>query len=147
MYDAQNNYVPEWGFMVDVLSTMKRDGMSSDETATEDEGTGIGGRKRLPYKKCRVKRRVWRNKEIDPYMKIIDRHMVVKNVFGNDRAGTKARLRVRPAHTASDRAHIPPNLPRNFYDDEWYNSLSQKEKDDLQAQPPMEMLEFEDDDD
>lgn len=74
-------------------------------------------------------------------------HPIVKNAFVSGGAGTGARLRVRPAHKASDRAYIPQNLPRNFYDDEWYNSLSQKEKDDLQAQPPMEMLEFEDDDD
>lgn len=147
MHDAQDTYVEGWGYLYDVVTTLSRDGMSSDETVTEDEGAGIGGRKRLPYKKCRVKRRVWRNKKIDSYMKIIDRHMIVKNVFGNDRAGTRARLRVRPAHKASDRAHIPPKLPRNFYDDEWYNGLSQKEKDDLHAQPSVEMLEFEDEDD
>lgn len=146
MYDSQNNVDPNWVFMFDVVTTLTRAGMSSDESATEDEGIGMR-RARLPYKKCRVKRRVWRNRELDPYMKILDRQRFHKNIFGNDPAGNRPRVRVRSSYPKeSDRRAVPPYLPRNFYCNEWYNKLTLKQKEDLHAQAPVKLITFADED-
>lgn len=139
MHDAQNTVDENWAFMYDVVETLGLDGMSSDESEPEENGT------RRPYKKVRVKTRVWRSKTLESYLKLIDRERNFKNALGNDPAGTKPTIRVRPAHNFSSTRFIPPHLPRNFYDNDWYNGLTAKLRAALQAGPPMELIEFEDD--
>lgn len=141
MQNAQNAVDENWAFLYDIVRILGRDGMSSDESEPEE------GRKVLRYKRCRVKRRQWRSREIDDLMKLIDRERAYKNAFGNDPAGTRPRVRIRPAHTISQNVWVPPFLPRNFYDTEWYDNLPAQSQTSLHAKPPMKMIRFEDDDD
>ena len=138
MIDAQNNRDESWSFLHRLMTTLGRDGMSSDETEVEDQH-GY----RRPYKKCRVKRRAWRSKQLEPYMKMVDRECNRKNVYGNDRPGNRPHVRVRPARKVSQRRNIPPYLPRNFYDDDWYDGLTAMQKRELAAVPPVRLMVFE----
>lgn len=114
--------------------------MSSDESEPEEGPTGNSA------KICRVKKRPWRAPIVDTYMILIDRDRNVKNVYGNYRAGNRPHVRLRPAKVQSIPVWIPPGLPRNLYDDAWYNTLSTSLKRDLDAKGNMTLMEFEPED-
>lgn len=137
--DAQNNVDENWAFLHTVVRMLGPEGMSSDESEVEEPG------KRLPYKKCRARKRLWRAKELDPYLVLIDAERNYKNAFGNDLPGTKPRVRERSRRRPSMNSRVPPYLPFNFYDRKWYDGLTEKNKQELHPKLPMKMIEFEED--
>lgn len=102
--------------------------MSSDETETE--ATEI----------YNVKRRDWRSKTLVNYLRIVDADYNKINGYGNPRPGNRPRKRRRPGNVKISLRKAVPGLPRNFYDDTWYETLSNRQKHHLAPMDPVEML-------
>ncbi|KAF8982829.1 hypothetical protein BDQ17DRAFT_1437698 [Cyathus striatus] len=88
-------------------------GMSSDET-DDDQSEG---------QKFWIKKHSWRSNALINYLSIIDK----------DHNFTTAYAEKHP---------VIPGLPRNFYDETWYNSLSSHDKKYLDAQNEIELPEI-----
>lgn len=136
MHNHDGTTDPAWEWLFTLVDTLGRDGASSDESESEDPRVALG------VKVCRVKIRRWRAKWLDYYLAMIDQDRNVVNQYGNYRAGNRPRLRKRPGMKASLDRWIPPGLPCNFYDDEWYNSLSSYQKYELGATEPFAVLDI-----
>ncbi|KAK0488158.1 hypothetical protein EDD18DRAFT_1359844 [Armillaria luteobubalina] len=123
---------PGWRSVYEMLSLLGREGISSDESDAE------GG----PYI---VKRRTWRSEELTQLLDIIDSSYDRKNIYGNARPGNRPHVRMRRRRaTASERAPIR-GLPLNFYDRDWYQLLTNVEKQLLRPEPEMELPAFAED--
>jgi hypothetical protein len=115
-----------------VVDSLGVDGMSSDESEVDEN------RQRV----FRVKRRPWRSKALDKFLRRIDDDHNTTNAYGNNRAGCQPRIRKRPAYNESTGKAIR-NLPVNFYDANWYRKLSDMDKRQLDAQKDVEVPEIE----
>lgn len=102
--------------------------MSSDES--EQEGSGA------PYY---IKTRDWRNRDLIPYLQMIDRDRKRTNAYGNKRAGNPPRERQRIAASSNSNRKAIPDLPLNFYDKTWYAGLSRRDRAMLKAKPVLQM--------
>ena len=91
--------------------------MSSDESGQEGSGP--------PYY---IKTREWRNRNLIPYLQMIDREKKRTNAYGNNRAGNPPRERQRIAASSHSNRKAIPDLPLNFYDKTWYAGLSHRDK-------------------
>ncbi|KAK0505490.1 hypothetical protein EDD18DRAFT_1344311 [Armillaria luteobubalina] len=121
-----------WRSVYEMLSLLGREGISSDKSDAE------GG----PYI---VKRRTWRSEELTQLLNIIDSSYDRKNIYGNARPGNRPHVRMRCRRaTASERAPIR-GLPLNFYDCDWYQLLTDVEKQLLHPEPEMELPAFAED--
>jgi hypothetical protein len=106
--------------------------MSSDESEKDSRGGVV----------YRAKRRVWREKKLNRYMQLVDRDRNVTNAYGNRRAGNQPRTRVFPA-VKNSASEAVPGLPLNFYDPDWYNKLSSRDKKHLGAKEGIDLVEIE----
>jgi hypothetical protein len=103
--------------------------MSSDES-DNDETTG--------RKVYRAKKTAWRSKDVTSLLRTVDRDYNTTNGYGNTRAGNPPRHRVIRGGRESKR-EAPPGLPSNFYDRDWYENLTNREKNELAAQKTIEI--------
>jgi hypothetical protein len=108
---------PVWDFLYKVARLLRSEGMSSDESG--DEGFGP------PYY---IRTREWRNKDLIPYLQMIDRDKKRTNAYGNIRAGNPPRERQRRAAASSSNRKAIPDLPLNFYDKTWYAGLGHRDR-------------------
>lgn len=119
---------PLWDFIYKTTRLLRSEGVSSDESGQEGSGP--------PYY---IKAREWRNRDLIPYLKMIDRERKRTNAYGNIRAGNPPRERQRIAAAAkSDRKAIA-DLPLNFYDKTWYAGLSYRDKAVLRPKAILKM--------
>jgi len=121
-----------WEFMFGLVDRLGIDGMSSDESEPDDDR----GRS------YRAKRRTWRSKALEKYLRRIDKDYNSTNAYGNARAGTNPRVRNRPACTDSAGEAVR-GLPRNFYDPNWFRKLSLWDRKDLEPASEVELMELE----
>jgi hypothetical protein len=105
-----------------VLDALGAGGMSSDESDTDDLGHPV----------YRAKSMTWRNKEILRKLMEVDRNRNTTNAYGNTRAGNPPRVRKRREGRETSRKAIP-GLPLNFYNPQWYASLTPGQKRELGA--------------
>jgi hypothetical protein len=103
-------------------------GMSSDESGEDDKG-------RNTYT---VNKSLWRDKEITRMLRFVDRDHNTTNAYGNTRGGNPPRVRILRGGKESMREAVP-GLPKNFYDRTWYMGLSNKDKKELNAKPPIKL--------
>lgn len=125
MYNHDGSTDQAWQWLFTLVDILGRDGMSSDESEPDEEGEA------QEAKVCRVKIRAWRAKWVDHYLTLIDQDRNVTNQYGNHQAGNRPHVRKRPGTKMSVNRFVPPGLPINLYDGNWYNSLSKYQKSDL----------------
>jgi hypothetical protein len=109
--------VAAWKWMEQLLQYLGEDGMSSDESDVEGE---------LDTTVFRVKTMLWR-RNIDRELDIIDKQRLKDKDLFSPR-GSKPGPRIRHyLNPPSDRHHVS-NLPREFYDDDWFRALAPNER-------------------
>jgi hypothetical protein len=116
--DDEKSDVAIWKWLRDLLTILGSDGMSSDDTET-DEDSPI----------CRDIYRVtfvaWRRPEITDYMQYIDMQRDRgENDFSEQGADPRPRVRGPPRALSGRKA--PKRLPRCLYDDDWFNENHRK---------------------
>lgn len=103
--------------------------MSGDESDHSEE------RQRRKHRKFFVVRPAWRSPEVAQWLQVIDDAYIDSRFSQSGRAsrGNWVRRRVRSGRV--DRTRLPViGLPRNFYDEEWLEHLSQTELEALRMQ-------------
>src|SRR5271170_1914500 len=118
-----------WDALFSIVDTLTLTGMSSDESDTDE-------RNRPTY---HVKRRAWRSKSLTRYLILVDRDQNKTNAYGNIRSGNPPRTRLRHSSNAVSVRDPPTNLPINFYDEDWYSGLTNKQKRNLAAKSATEL--------
>jgi hypothetical protein len=119
-----------------IVDTLGIDRQSSDESDGDEDGV------------YNVKLLHWRSKELVKRLNKADRVRKTTNKYGNRRPGTKQRIRKRRSVRDSQETTRPPptGKPINFYNKEWYMSLTTQQKRDLDAESELEFLTSLDDD-
>ena len=103
--------------------------VSSDESDTDDSG-------HLVY---RTKIMTWRTKDVTKKLMDIDSDRNMTNAYGNTRAGNPPQVRKHCDKLETSRKAIP-GLPINFYDSNWYASLTPGQKRELAAKKEKPLL-------
>jgi len=113
-----------------LLEQFAIDGMSSDEERTVGQ-----------YTQYEVIEPVWRSDVVTAWLRIFDalssRARRVDGVFGDQR-GSAPRMRISNAKRSVSGKFVS-GLPRNAYDDEWFNSQIHPE-DTVRPGPPVRYL-------
>lgn len=124
-----------WIDNYNVVDKLGIDGQSSDETDEDNEGA------------YDVKLLNWRNKKLIKSLNRADEVRKTTNKYGTRRPGTKRRTRKRrSARDARPTARPPPTgKPINFYQEDWYMSLTSQQQKDLKAGPEFVLLNSLDD--
>ena len=112
-----------------VLDTLGAGGMSSDDSDVDELGQSV----------YRAKNMIWRDQNILRKLTDIDSHRNSTNASGNTRAGNPPRRRQHRGEKETSRAAIP-GLPINFYDANWYASLTPGQKRNLGAKGQKALL-------
>jgi hypothetical protein len=94
-----------WDFMFTLVDMLGVDGMSLDKSEVDED------RKRCYW----VKRRAWRTKGLEKYLRQIDRDRNVTNAYRNAHSGTFPQVRKCPAYNDSTGEAIR-GLPKNLYE-------------------------------
>jgi len=121
-----------WEHLDSILETLGAGGMSSDESELDTNGPKV----------YFVKRVGWRPKVLTRRMMMIDRDRNVTTTYNNRKPGNPPRLckwRNNPTETARNAL---PGLPINFYDPDWYNELTDRQKKEIRATPAVELFEI-----
>ena len=105
-----------------ILDCLGAGGMSSDESDVDELGHSV----------YRAKNMIWRDQSILRKLTDIDSHRNITNTYGNTRAGNPPRRRLHRGGQETSRKAIP-GLPINFYDGNWYASLTPGQKRELDA--------------
>ncbi|KAI9059345.1 hypothetical protein FKP32DRAFT_1579936 [Trametes sanguinea] len=108
---------------IPILQRLGVDGMSSDE---EDIGA--------PYLRYRILRKPWRSEAVTSFLRVLDalhRWRRSRAAQGSIR-GAPPRLRFMSTNV-SENSRPVPGLPRNAYDDAWFNSRTAIQLEDLRA--------------
>lgn len=99
-----------WKWLLELLQWYQSDGMSSEDTDTDNTGTTY-----------RVKILVWR-RNVDKYVHMIDNERKLSaDIFPASGAKPIARLR-SPSNTKSTR-QPPPELPATLFDPDWLEEV------------------------
>jgi hypothetical protein len=115
---------------VTIHEALGKDGMSSDETDREDSGVVRG-----PTMRVRRIRRHWVNEELSSLWKAVDSYYNPLKPSGAPKSGTKPVPRIY-ASLRTNHIREPPNgLPRNFYDDMYWASLTAVRRRQLRPAP------------
>jgi hypothetical protein len=112
-----------------MLDALGAGGISSDESDTDDSGHSV----------YRTKTMTWRAKDVAKKLMDIDSDRNTTNAYGNTRAGNPPRVRKRRDKLETLRKAIP-GLPINFYDSNWYASLTPGQKRELAAREEKPLL-------
>jgi hypothetical protein len=91
-----------------------------------------------------VNKRAWRAKSLTKLLKIVDKDVNTTNAYGNTRAGNPPRTRVRRHRNTTSIRDPPTNLPINYYNDIWYDGLTNRQKRDLGAKDAKDIPEISD---
>lgn len=118
-----------------VIERLGLEGMSSDESDVDDLGRATFTTKRMP----------WRARKVTEMLMRVDKDYNRTNMFGNQKSGNPARHRKRQRGRDSARK-APAEKPGNFYDRDWYRTLSAKQKKDLRKESDEDLWDIEDDD-
>ena len=110
-----------WQFLLSVVETLGTDGTSSDESECEDDIHTVFKTKRMP----------WRRRDLSDKLKIADdERLLDKTIYHSQ--GSKPVPRQRESDRGPVSGRGPPsNLPRVFYDEEWFESLDEDAKRDV----------------
>lgn len=127
---VQGRQKEAWQALYTMLNTLGVDGNSSDETDDETHT---------------VKIREWRSAEVMTLLRYIDENRKRTNGYGNPLPGARPRLRTRPRYPLTSRREAMACLPRNFYNDAWYDSLTEIEQVQLGVGEPVELPKVTDD--
>ena len=73
---------------------------------------------------------------------MIDRDRNVTTAYNNTNPGNPPRLRKRRNNATETARNALPGLPINFYDPDWYNELTDRQKKEIGAKAAMELLEI-----
>lgn len=103
-----------------MVQTLAVDGQSSDESDGESHV---------------VKVQEWRSSAVKAFLRYIDSNRSSTGSYGNPIAGGRPRNRHRPHYAPTSARTALAALPRNFYDDVWYDSLTEMQQDKLKATP------------
>ena len=107
-------------------------GMSSDESDLDTDGRKV----------YFVKRVGWRPGVLTRRMMVIDWDRNVTTAYNNTNPGNPPRLRKRRNNATETARNALPGLPINFYDPDWYNRLTDRQKKEIRAAPAVELLEI-----
>ena len=107
--------LPAWQWLLRVVDTLGVDGTSSEESDSEESIRTI----------YRTKRMRWRRRDLSDVLRIVDdERLIDKTIYHSQ--GSKPVPRQRDRSSGPESRRPPPsNLPRAFYDDEWFNSLDE----------------------
>ena len=114
-----------WAFLRLVARYLRQEGMSSDESGTEQ-------------RKYIVRIRLWRSKALIPYLDMIDEDFNDTGGVSGRVTGNPGRKRIRQGMVFSTGRALT-ELLLNFYDDIWYSGLLMRERSLLKARPAVEM--------
>lgn len=103
-----------WKWLKSLMSTLGEEGMSSDESSTEDHRQVFVAKSMAWRRDCR------------DYMDIMDRERVEGDLF--ERRGHRPEHRVRKANSGASSRKVPEGLPKTVYSPEWVDSLDQRRK-------------------
>ena len=114
-------------------------GMSDDE---KDRGSRPSPSSAEKYF---ILRPVWRSKEVSQWLTVMDLVHLDRRFAADGRAtrGNWVRHRV-PSNKVDQTAAPIPMLPSNFYDTDWLNSQTVKEKKRLKMQPGIDLTHTDD---
>lgn len=119
-----------WGHLHNMVDELGVDGMSSDDS---------DGDRHV------VRRKEWRSKVVEAGLMFIDEHRNTRNAYGNRLPGGRPRIRVRNSNLACISTNPPRACqPKNFYDETWFESLSNRNKTSLAPRPEMMLPTLED---
>ncbi|KIJ22352.1 hypothetical protein M422DRAFT_57202 [Sphaerobolus stellatus SS14] len=104
---------------------------TSDDESDEEATPGSPFRQR---KRVRVVQLAWRSQWLVDILRYIDNHYRHEACPLQGKRGNAAHERVH-ARPRVDYTRVPKNLPCNFYDDNWYYSLNDYERYELNAAP------------
>jgi hypothetical protein len=121
-----------WEHLDSILETLGAGGMSSDESDLDTDGRKV----------YFVKRMGWRPGVLTCRIMLIDRDRNVTTAYNNANPGNPPRLRKRRNNATGTTRNAPPGLPINFYDPDWYNGLTDRQKKEIGATPAVELLEI-----
>ena|SRR5215471_19946075 len=99
-----------WQWLRDLLLTLQRDGMSSDESDVEDN--------QIVY---RVTVMPWRRRDVANCMELIDSQRMNSDA-GFSQRGSKPGKRVRGVRNPESKRKHLNGLPRQLYDDNWWEA-------------------------
>ena len=118
--DARGPERQGWGFLRFVVRTLGENGMSSDESDRE-RGFSL---------QFRMKRMPWR-KDVTKELRFIDDEIQKDRTLAQQ-SKTVARVRSKDAPTTTrEEVH---GLPRSFYNNRWYSSLTKGQRSLVNAQ-------------
>ena len=119
-----------WYFLWLVASQLDLGGISSDESNNDELSS---------RKTCIIRSVPWRNKELIPYLQMIDGDLNRLNCYGNRKPGNPFRDRVRvPTGMKETERSAIAGLPKNFYDKTWYANLGNNDIRFLQAKQELQ---------
>lgn len=105
-----------WQILYAMVNTLGVDGISSDETDGEEHS---------------VRAKEWRSAQVRDLLVYIDDNRSKTNSYGNPRPGTRPRVRVRRRNPPSSRNVPIAGLPKNYYHQAWYDSLTIVQQEQL----------------
>lgn len=122
--------VPALGTFTKYVEQLAVGGMSGDESEHSEE------RQSKEHRKFIVFRPAWRSPEVTPWLQVIDNAHLDSRFSESGRAtrGNWVRHRVRSSTRVDDIRRPVIGLPKNFYDEEWLEHLSQTELEALEMQ-------------
>lgn len=113
-----------WELLALLVDTLGYDGNSSDETDGQQHVIRI---------------KEWRSVEIRTLLDFIDKNRTMTNAYGNRLLGTQPHLRIHRSYGPLSTHSAVAALPRNFYDNAWYDSLTAAARENLAAREFMEL--------
>ena len=114
--------MPAWRWLQNVVETLGRDGTSSDESEGEPEDPG---------RVFTTKKMTWR-RNMTKELTILDKERF-QDKFIFRQKGSKPTPRIRRADGPETVRSAPHGLPRQFYDDDWYDALPMEAKRKLEC--------------
>ena len=121
---AQGSNNEAWQTLHLMVDTLGIDGNSSDETDDED---------------YTVRTKDWRSADVKTLLEYIDHNRKTSNAHGNTLPGNRPRRRVRRRHPPPSTHEPVAALPLNFYDQTWYDSLTEIQQVQLGAMDTIDL--------
>ncbi|KAF9000894.1 hypothetical protein BDQ17DRAFT_1327538 [Cyathus striatus] len=125
-----NTTDPFWDFLYHMVLELSSGGMSSDEM-DGDRSNGFW------VKKCS-----WRSSTLTNYLSVINKDHNFMIEYGEICPGNLPRVRKQCVGVTRSTCSAIPGLPRNFYDDTWYESLSNRDRRYLDVQDAVDLPEI-----
>lgn len=121
-----------WDHLDNILEILGAGGMSSDESEVDADGRKVYFAKKLG----------WRRHGLSSRMIVIDQDRNVKTAYNNTRPGNPPRIRKRRQNPTETARNAMPGLPLNFYDQDWYGQLTERQRNELRAASVVELYDI-----